>query len=515
MNTFSKLCLLLSGFCLIVMTGARSVLGAWHPLLYGFLAFFIIGVLIALVLDYKFYWQFISMKTTKNSLSLGWSLLLLISLLGAFSYFSHRFNKTFDLTEEGINSLATQSVDILKTIQHPATISVFFKGDKLSQQTLVAKQQITEVLTLFKQQNSYIKVSYVDTYKNPVLSEKSLSNLQDKNKKDLFVFLNYQGRKIRVEEPFNEEKFSLAFIKARKTAVKEIYLLVGHGERDLNDDGPSGLKAFDQYLKESGFILKQWSFAQQGVPSVQPSLVLIIGPRSPFLPAEISWLTQYLSKKKGHLLVALDPKDNHGLNSFLKNYGVIFNNDFIVSQMGLVYGGYTKALGVLFDKKHPITKRLTNARQILPAFFEKASSLSLTPEASEKLDISYLVKSYEKSFSIPELTNQAAVKNLQALTIGLEVKDKTDKGFRLVIYGDSDFLSNRYLQDGANKDLLLNSVVSLLGQEELITIRPKQPKGTKISLTRYQKAGFIIFVVIWPLLFLMTGLWLWYRKREF
>ena len=185
-------------------------------------------------------------------------------------------------------------------------------------------------------------------------------------------------------------------------------------------------------------------------------------------------------------------------------------------------------MGVLFDKDHPITKSFSARQAVL---FEKASSLDISPAAFEHFKFSYLVKSHNKSFTTPELKEKMKMGALNTQTMALEVQPKqedsshsshshshssNDKkdGFRLVVFGDSDFLSNRYIYEGANRDLALNTFVALTGEEELISIRPKQPKGTKITLNRPQRTGLILLYITLPFIFLLTGLWLWFKRRE-
>ncbi|MGI9549428.1 MAG: Gldg family protein [Bdellovibrionales bacterium] len=528
MSSWGKLGLLLSGFCFIIMAGTRSILGIWHPLLYGFLALFLVGLLVSMVLDYKFYLDFLSMKTTKNSLSLGWSLMLLLILLVSFGYLSNRFNKSFDLTSEKIHSLATQSQESVDLLKKRLQIYVFFKGSKLSQQAVAAKQLLKDNLILYKQASSKVKVLYVDTYKNNKLSKEFLDNLTDKNQKEIFVFVSYEGQKVRVDEPFTEQNLTSAIIKSKKTDRKEIYFLIGHGERDLRSDKPDGLRALEQYLSQSGFALKEWSFAQSGIPKNKPPLVLVVGPSRPFLVSELNWLKKYLSQK-GRLMIALDPKEQTNLPFFLKNYGVSYKNDFIVSQLGLIYGGVTKALGVAFDPMNPITLRFNSGKEAV--FFEKASSLEFLPAMKNKWGYSNLVRSHGKSFVVPNITQEIKMGTLKSLVMGIEVHSKSSKedklahqhptqkpdwkdGFRLVVFGDSDFMSNRYFYEGSNRDLALNTVVSLLGEDDLVTIRPKQPTGTKVEMTRFRTLGIVLLMISLPLIFLIVSLWMWYRRRE-
>src|SRR5262249_17831796 len=57
---------------------------------------------------------------------------------------------------------------------------------------------------------------------------------------------------------------------------------------------------------------------------------------------------------------------------------------------------------------------------------------------------------------------------------------------RLVVFGDSDFVTNGYLGIPGNRDLFLNSVNWLAQQENLISIRPKDPEDRRVSLTADQ-----------------------------
>lgn len=69
---------------------------------------------------------------------------------------------------------------------------------------------------------------------------------------------------------------------------------------------------------------------------------------------------------------------------------------------------------------------------------------------------------------------------------------------RVVVFGDSDFASNSYLELGGNKDLILNTIGWLAEEEDLIAIRPKDSLSQPIMLTARQ--GRIVFWL--PVVFL-------------
>ena len=553
MKSIGKLSLLLSGFSLIVALGARYILGGWIPILYIFLFLFLASLIFSFVWDYKFYLEFLSMKTTKDSLSLGWSLCFLIIFLTAAGFLGLRFNKTFDLTEEGINSLAPQSQDILNTLTEDLNIMIFYNGDQISEGARMIKNSLSSSLSLYKQESSKVKIRLIDSYVENALAEEYLSSLPDKTQKEIFVFAEYEGRKVRVDEPFMEESFTSAIIKAKKREKKEIYFLVGHGERDLKDDQVNGLKTFEHYLSDSAFILKEWSFIQDGIPPSPPALILIVGSRRPFLEEELNWLKSYL-KEGGRLFMALDPGEKHNLQEFLKEFHLDFQDNFIVSQMGYLYGGAAKALGLFFDNSNSITKKFQEGKDI--TLFDRASVVDVSKDFPKDYKVSYLLKSHPGSFSVPNLTDKIEVGALSQQSMAVEItgdikkssdKEKSDKKeneahshdkkdnssskdskksdskkqenkenkktFRLVVFGDSDFLTNKHFYQGINRDLALNTVVSLLDEEELISIRPKNPKKTEITLTRNHWLGLVTFFIVIPLSFIFASFLMWYRRR--
>ena len=578
MKPASKLSLVISGLFLIAPLAARWIIGEWMFAFYIFLALAAAGLIFVLVNDYKFYLEFLSMKTAKNSLSLGWSLCFLLIFLFASGFLGLRFNKTFDFTKEGLNSLAPQSRDILQSLDKDLHFLVFYNGDKISPEARFIKEGLNDGLALYKQASFKVKIRFIDSYAQTALSEKYLSSQADKAQKEIFVFAEYDGKFVRADEPFREESFTSAIIKAKKRGQKEIYFLVGHGERDLRDTKPGGLQAFENYLQDSAFSLKEWNFIQDGKPPEPPALVLIVGPRRPFLQEEEDWLADYLKKGGGRVLMALDPGEKHNLKGFLKReFAVDFQDNFIISQIGFLYGSPARAAGLFFDNLHPVTKRFQSGRDA--AFFDRASAVDLFPEAAEKHEISHLLKSHAQSFTVPRLTSKIRVGKMNSLSMALEIASKegeadkeseTDdkagageeekaagqskkelskkteggeeaekaggsssetkekkiqkksseketekaKKFRLIVFGDSDFLTNKDFYKGVNRDLILNAAVSLLDEEELASIRPKTLDKTEITLTRNHRLGLVIFFIVIPLVFLFAAVLLYFKRRE-
>jgi ABC-type uncharacterized transport system involved in gliding motility auxiliary subunit len=98
--------------------------------------------------------------------------------------------------------------------------------------------------------------------------------------------------------------------------------------------------------------------------------------------------------------------------------------------------------------------------------------------------------------------------------------DKPGRMSRIVVYGDSDFASNARVSLLGNKDLFLNTIQWLVGEEQLITQRPKDretmPQLSTVTLTaRESRRLFWLAAVIEPLVVLAFGVLVSiYRRRK-
>jgi ABC-type uncharacterized transport system involved in gliding motility auxiliary subunit len=85
---------------------------------------------------------------------------------------------------------------------------------------------------------------------------------------------------------------------------------------------------------------------------------------------------------------------------------------------------------------------------------------------------------------------------------------------RVAVMGDSDFAANSALGISGNRDLFLNTVGWLSQQENLISIRPKEPDDRRITLTATQQANIMwLSLLIVPGSIFGTGVYTWWRRR--
>jgi ABC-type uncharacterized transport system involved in gliding motility auxiliary subunit len=93
-----------------------------------------------------------------------------------------------------------------------------------------------------------------------------------------------------------------------------------------------------------------------------------------------------------------------------------------------------------------------------------------------------------------------------------EAEDKPQG--RIVATGTSLFVRNASLGRGGNVDLFLNMLNWLSSDEDLISIRPKDPESTPLNLSQSEMSRlFWLNVVLLPLAILALGIRVWWVQR--
>ena len=86
---------------------------------------------------------------------------------------------------------------------------------------------------------------------------------------------------------------------------------------------------------------------------------------------------------------------------------------------------------------------------------------------------------------------------------------------RLVVFGDSDFLSNGYFNAPGNGDLALNVVAWLAEQEDLVSIRPKTSLPRILILSPAEGRFYFWSIVAFaPLTITIVGVGVWWRRKK-
>jgi len=509
MSAKAKISLLLAfSFC-VVTVALQVMTGMWlnlNSVLLGVAGAFVV---LAIVLDWKMYWEFLTMRTTKHGMNMGAMILLVITLLVCVNYLANRHNKTWDLTQERLNSLSEQTTSLLKSLDQDLEIKVFFKGATGQED----RQKVKQNLQAYQEYSPRVKVRFVNSYMDAAMALKYLNDLPDREASPIFVFVEYKGKRIRADQPFDEAAFTSAITKATRQGESTVYFVRGHGEKDLDMDSDQGLREFVRALEDASFKVESVNLIERKEIPKDTAVLAIVGPVVPYLDEELKWIREYV-RNGGKLFLALDPGQRHNLANLTKTLGIQFENNFILTRTPLVGWGPAGVLGLTFDAGSEITRSFPTGASF--ALFPLASELKVAQDKAPELEVSELVKSDKNSFTMVDPTKPLTEQpKTRAITMGMSVKGKIPDGkpFEAVVFGDSDFISNRGLAIGINRDLAMNALAQLAEQADLISIRPKLPQGTMMVLTGIQRWGVVIAGLSLPLFLLIGSGVIWFRRR--
>jgi len=458
------------------------------------------------------------------------STVVVLAILVAINYLSQRHNKRWDLTATKQFTLSDQTKKVLQGLQKPVQIRVFARSDGFG--------AFRERLDEYTYHSKQIAVEYVDVEKKPGLAK------QYEVQTVGTVVVEYDGRVERATSD-GEQEITNALIKAISGKQHKVYFIEGHGERTAETTDQNGYSSIAGALTSDNFAHDKLVLAQQKEIPADASVLVIAGPQTDFFPAELEMLKAYLARG-GKVLFMLDPPERAdappitNLVGLLKEWAIEVENNIVVdiSGMGQLLGtGAEVPVAARYDA-HTITDRfrLITAYPLARAISvtsggvngRYAQTLVHTSSSSwAEADIKQLLTSgrvlreVDKGDKAGPIALAAAVSAPApnapppAVPAGDANKEEPPKSeTRIVVFGDSDFATNRYLGIPGNRDLFMNSINWLAQQENLISIRPRDPQDRRITLTEDQKNRiFWITVVIIPGLILLAGVQSWWRRR--
>lgn len=449
----------------------------------------------------------------------GSNLLLLslavVGIVVVLNYFFYQNAKRWDLTEDKSFTLAQETLDTLNSLPEPVLAIGFFTNR-------TSPQQAREMLDQYKfYSNGKFDYKFIDPETDPVAAEEA------KITRDGTVVLKAGNRQEAVTF-VSEQELTGALVRLMAGEQKSVYFLTGHGEKSPDGSGEQALSYVKRTLESKNYAIKSLNLlADRQVPE-DAKVVVIAGPRKPLSEDEIGYLSLYVSNG-GALVVMEDPTlvtDFEDLPDPLAKYltetwGLTLGNDFVLDTTS---NPATVAVGGNWGD-HQITTRLQGYVTVMFT----ARSVSLL-EAAEGVSQAEIVSTSSRAWAETDLV---ALK--EALGGGSSEGIKPDEGVdisgpvllgavaenfesngRVVVFGDSDFASDGLFAQYGNGDLITNSIDWAAGQENLISLTPKDT--TQRLLLPPQKVVlnvlFIGTVLVIPGLLLIVGVVVWIRRRR-
>lgn len=439
--------------------------------------------------------------------------LIILAILVLLNFLSVRHNPRKDFTKEGLFTISSQTIKVVKELQDDVKITSFFK-DKSPEQG-----KFQDLIQEYQRFSPRLKVNEIDPDKEPTIAQNYGVTQYG------IIVLESQGKSLKVKEA-SESELTNNLIKITRKETKKICFLEGHGERSLEDKDKPGLSQLKESLESEGYQTRQLLLMQEGKVPGECQLLVIASPTKPLLGQEEEAINQFIQGGGASLILA-DPEGTPELARIAARFGIELGNGYIIDFVSRIFGG---SLTMPLITKYAVHEITTNFR---PA------TLFSTVRPVKKMDapgyvVVELAQTGEQSFSTRQkLTSTEKIKfdpqkdTKGPITVAAvstsrpkfepdqDNPGKPEVSSRLVVFGDSDFATNSLFNFSGNSDFILNVINWLSQEKDLIAIRPKARAPSLVHLTPVQgKLIFYLSVMGLPLAILIFGLGIWWRRRR-
>ena len=481
-------------------------------------------------------------------------LLLFFAIAVLVNFISFQNPERADTTFTQHFSLSPQTVQVLEGLENEVRATGFFVDVRRDQVAL--KQQADDLLSEFQRRsNRRFTYRFYDPEEEPAQASRYQVS---RYPTIVFEELGTDNQFQLGLPPLSEQDLTSALLILTGEKRKKVYFLTGHGEKDLLDTdtrSTTGYRLMAEGILRENYQLEPLNLSQERATNWQDDVAVLIiaGPQRELFSDEYEQLDAWL-RGGGRALFLLDPSTPASVRRLLEPFGLELTKQVIVDEGSSVtgdprtpllqrpsytfrsFGGASTTDGTARGNPSKITDNLD------VTFFPEATPINLIPEYIEDARrIPPWIQYYPLAFSsgaswatedgernnfledVDFLGPHAIALALDAFcpvdseeceqfaaTPGGTLPEKTS----IVVFGDSDFASNRYFPAYFNSDFLLNSVNWLAEEYELIAIHAKPFTFRELVVTR-RELNFMRYAswFFLPVSVGFLGLVAWWRRR--
>ena len=291
------------------------------------------------------------------------------------------------------------------------------------------------------------------------------------------------------------------------TELPKLYLLEGHGESQLPE-------SFQEQLEKENLETENLSLLTVDEVPEDAAALLLYAPSSDISQEEAQMLESYV-QKGGKLLVLAGPVADGELTNLygiLEPYGITAAQG-IVSEGDRSHYAFQAPYILLpelgdSDITAPLTEQ--NYYAIVPV----AAGLQLGDDSRVTALLTTTDSAYSKTSGYSQTTYEKEEGDIDGpFALGVDIAD----GGELVFFTSSYLLEDMYnaYSSGANSDLVMNALSSLLGERQALSIRSKSLNYNYLTISDSAASLLkLVMIGLVPMLYLaMGGAALWDKRR--
>lgn len=485
------------------------------------------------------------------------AILLVVVLTVMINWLGARHWKRLDWTQSHLYTLSEKTENVLHNLKDEVKVVVFMTPAS------GLYDQVHELLSRYAAASDKIKVEYIDPEKEPLKTKQlaqqygiSAANtvvfaVGDRTKyvtSDQMAEYDYSGMRMgqrpTVKAFKGEEMFTSAILTLVAPTVPKVYFVTGHGEASLaaTERGRT-IRTLKEALKRENVTTADTSLLSGTVPK-DADVLAILGPTAPFTPNEIETLGSWLDGG-GRLVVCLDPliardgtMKTTRLEALLKNHGIEVQDDLVIDPSRRLPFFDLSAVYLTDFTPHPVTQGLEGMAVLFPVTrslktldgpsWTARTLVRTSDEGWGETNLEQLLRGTPVAKDDKDIAGPVSVavvveaKAEDAGETSAAAKGKKDRGapadkqgFRLVAFGDSDFLTDGQVENAGNLTLALNTFNWLAHREEALGIPPRAVEHVSLFLSRQQlNTILLITLLLMPLAAIVLGIIVWRRRRH-
>ncbi len=434
--------------------------------------------------------------------------LLIVLLLALLAWLSNRYTFESDWTSAGRHTLSPVSIELLGKLSGPLTITAYAREEP------ELRDVVRRVVDRYRRYKPDINLQFV----NPDVVPDEVRRLGITINGELV--LRYQERVEHVRSA-NEQEFANALQRMLRDTERWLAFVEGHGERSPVGKANHDLGVWAQQLKQRGYHFQPVNLAGTGEVPNNTSVLIVAGPQVPFLPGEVDIILNYLDQG-GSLLWLKDIGATQGLDALAGQLGISFPAGTVIDSAGQLLGLNDPTIALVTASlygTHPALKDFS-----LTTFLPSAGAIQ--PQSGSTWTWTPLLgtgnHAWLESGPLQGEVQPDAADLPGPLTLGgaltrpkPESSELKATEQRVVVIADGDFLSNTYVSNSANFDLGLRLINWLSKDESLLSLPARTAGDTQLQMnsTLLGALGIFFFLAL-PLLFLGTGIAVWWRRSR-
>jgi ABC-type uncharacterized transport system involved in gliding motility auxiliary subunit len=435
----------------------------------------------------------------------GLFLVLFFVLVMLVAFLARMYQKEWDVTRSARNTLSQATVDVLRQLDGPLTVTAYALAQDASGADV--HKLIEERMRPYRRAKPDLDLQLVDPREQPKRTE--AAGVRTPN--ELVIEYRKRTEHLRIGE-WNEQSFANVLMRLARGSASLVMWLEGHGERRMDGIANHDLGEFGRQLQQKGLKLNSLNLAIAPEVPANAALLVITAPQADVHPQEVAKLRRYLDSG-GSVLWLIDPEPLRGLEPLAEALGLVLTPGTVVDFALRPRAGPPVFAVAASYGQHPVTGAFR-----YNATFPYARQIGVSE--SEDWQITPLIDVAQRGWvevgKLDENPTYDASRDIRGPVTVAAAFERTvgDREQRVIVVGSGSFLSNTYLDRG-NLQLGIAMVNWLASEDDLVSIDPRPSPDAHIEIAQMTLYAIALFFLLaLPVAFALMGLVVWWRRRK-